>query len=348
MNSANRGEWSELYAIGYLLLNGGGFGADEHAKRDSSIFYKVLQIVDNPSGRFETIYTLGESEIQVTQEGIGIVKIKKSNLAPKLGTFFKQLVQQSGSRAFALTSGDALLKTLMRDKVSSSSSNVEDLHLILEDIETKISTPKLSFSIKSELGSPATIFNASHSTNLTFRIKGPSTAKPFSNASPVKTNLRTLIAEGFSLEFVEYDNPTLHRSLENIDSNLPFYLAELMLNYYTSTTTNLERLCNSSWPSNKKQSELKIQKIKKFLSATSMGMRANQLWSGYPKDFGGLLLVKENGDVLFYYLYNLQKFEEYLFRNLRFETPSASRHGFGQVYNHDGESRIKLNLQIRY
>ena len=68
MNSANRGEWSELYAIGYLLLNGGGFGADEHAKRDASIFYKVLQIVDNPSGRFETIYTLGKSEIQVTQE----------------------------------------------------------------------------------------------------------------------------------------------------------------------------------------------------------------------------------------------------------------------------------------
>jgi hypothetical protein len=33
---------------------------------------------------------------------------------------------------------------------------------------------------------------------------------------------------------------------------------------------------------------------------------------------------------------------------LRFETPSASRHKFGQVYFVDGDPRIKLNLQIRY
>jgi hypothetical protein len=79
MNSANKGEWSELYAIGYLLLNGGGFGADEYAKRDSSIFYKVLQVVDNTSGRSETIYTLEDSEIQIVQDGIGIFKIKKNH-----------------------------------------------------------------------------------------------------------------------------------------------------------------------------------------------------------------------------------------------------------------------------
>ena len=345
MNSANRGEWSELYAIGYLLLNGGGFGANEYARKDPSIFYKVLQVVDNPNGTLDTIYTLGDSEIQVTQDGIGIVKIKKKDLAPSLATFFEELVQQSGSRAFNLPSGDALLKLLMRDRLSSSSALVEDLHLIIEDIETKIATPKLSFSIKSEIGSPATIFNASHSTNLTFRVIGNPIPKPFSNTSPVKTNLHGLIDKGYSLEFVEYDNPILHKSLENIDSNLPSYLAELMLNYYLSKTTNLASLCDSTWSND---NSLQVSKIKKFLSATSMGMRANKIWSGYPEDFGGLLLVKEDGDVLFYYLYNLQKFEDYLFRHLRFETPSATKHGFGQIYTHGDESRIKLNLQIRF
>lgn len=344
MNSANRGEWSELYAIGYLLLNGGGFGANEFARKDPSIFYKVLQVVDNASGTLETIYTLGDSDIQVTQEGIGIVKIKKKDLGPSLDTFFEELVQQRGL-AFKLASGDALLKLLMRDRLSSSSALVEDLHLILEDIQTKIPTPKLSFSIKSELGSPATIFNASHSTNLTFKVVGKPNPRPFSNPSPVKTNLHALIDQGYSLEFVEYDNPILRKSLENIDSNLPIYLAELMLNYYLSKTTNLASLCNSTWF---KENSLPVSKIKKFLSATSMGMRANQIWSGYPEDFGGLLLVKEDGDVLFYYLHNLQKFENYLFRHLRFETPSATRHGFGQIYTHGDESRIKLNLQIRF
>jgi hypothetical protein len=55
---------------------------------------------------------------------------------------------------------------------------------------------------------------------------------------------------------------------------------------------------------------LKIQKIKKFLSAASMGLKAATEWSGYPEDFGGMLLVKKDGDVLFYYLYNMKKFEE--------------------------------------
>jgi hypothetical protein len=348
MNSANRGEWSELYAIAYLLLNGGGFGADEYAKRDNSIFYKVLHIVDNPSGRLETIYTLGDSEIQVTQDGIGIITIKKENLAPRLQEFFKELVQQTGSRAFNLPSGDALLKLLMREKLSSSSSNVEDLHLIIEDLETKIATPRRSFSIKSEIGSPATIFNASGSTNLTFRIIGNPQPGPFASPSPVKTNLHALVGRGYSLEFVEYDNSTFHQSLENIDSNLPVYLAELMLSYYLSSTTKLLPLCNSTWSDQKKGNSLQVSKIKKFLSAASMGLRANKIWSGYPEDFGGLLLVKESGDVLFYYLYNLQKFEDYLFKHLRFETPSASKHGFGQIYTHQGESRIKLNLQIRF
>jgi hypothetical protein len=348
MNSANRGEWSELYAIGYLLLNGGGFGADENARRDTSIFYKVLQVVDNPSGSLETIYTLGNSDIQVTQNGIGIVRIERENLAPSLDAFFKALVQHTGSRAFNLPSGDALLKLLMRERLSSSSSNVEDLHLILEDIETRIATPKRSFSIKSEIGSPATIFNASGSTNLTFKILGNPRPEPFLSASAVKTNLRALVDKGHSFEFVEYDNSTFEQSLENIDSNLPEYLAELMLNYYLSSTTNLSSLCNTTWANEKKGNALQVNKIKKFLSAASMGLRANKIWSGYPEDFGGLLLVKENGDVLFYYLYNLQKFEEYLFRHLRFETPSASRHGFGQVYYFQGESRIKLNLQIRF
>lgn len=348
MSSANRGEWSELYAIGYLLLHGGGYGADEYAKKDSSIFYKVLQLVDNPNGDLETIYTLQGTQIEISQNGIGMVKISKEQLGPRLEEFFAELISQHGSRSFSLNSGDLLLKLLLRDRLAASSALVDDLHLVLEDIETKVPSPKRSFSIKSEIGSPATVFNASGSTNLTYRVVGAQKAKPFANVSPVKHNLLELVDQGYSFEFVEFDNPIFCKSLENIDSNLPEYMAELMLAYYLSKTTNLAKLTDLIWPTTAAKSSTKISKIKKFLSAASMGLRANQLWSGYPEEFGGLLLVKENGDVLFYYLYNLQKFEEYLFKHLRFETPSATRHRFGQIYEENGECRIKLNLQIRF
>lgn len=348
MTSANRGEWSELYALGYLLVNGGGFAANEFAKLDQSVFYKVLEIVDNPSGGSETVYRLDGSEITVLQNGIGVIRLSKSQIEPRLRSFFDDLKSQSGSAAFGLQSGEVLLNLLMKTKLSASSAQTNDIHLVLEDFETKIPTPRRGFSVKSEIGNPATIFNAGQTTNLTYRINGQGTPKQFVGISGIKTNLKSLMQDGFSLEFLEYDSPTLHNNLLNIDSSLPKFLAELMLAYYQSTTTKLKGLCQSTWPQSHPESNLKISKIKKFLSAASMGLRPNTVWSGYPEDFGGLLLVKENGDVLFYYLYNLQKFEEYLYGALRFETPSASRHKFGQVYFVEGEPRLKLNLQIRY
>ena len=41
----NRGEWSELYTLGYLLSNGGAFGADENQSRMEDLFYKVCYVV---------------------------------------------------------------------------------------------------------------------------------------------------------------------------------------------------------------------------------------------------------------------------------------------------------------
>jgi hypothetical protein len=348
MISANRGEWSELYALGYLLVNGGGYGADELAKIDTSIFYKVLQVVDNPSGSKETVYTVEDSQILISQSGLGVVRIAKEEILPSLREFLADLVSKTDARAFSLASGDSLLALLMKSKLSASATLAADLHLVLEDIETKIATPKRSFSIKSEIGGAATVFNASGSTNLTYKVIGPRKAAPFEDISPVKSNLKKFLADGFTLQLHSYDNPKLQKSLENIDSNLPQYLGELMLAYYFDKTKSIKRLCESIWPSDQSDSDLKVSKIKKFLSAISMGLRANQVWSGYPQDFGGLLLVKENGDVLFYYLYNLQKFEEYLYSHLRFETPSATRHGFGQIYEVDGNQFMKLNLQIRF
>ena len=346
--SANRGEWSELYAIGYLIIKGGGYGADEFTKLDPSIFYKVLQIVDNPSGQSETIYKLNDKDVEIFQNGVAVIRVAKDQIATKVSSFFEELLLQAQSHAFMLASGQELMNLIRKDRLSASSALSADLHLVLEDIETKTETPRKGFSVKSEIGSPATIFNASRSTNLTYRIIGKGKPKSFENVSAVKANVKSLISDGFTLKFEKFDNPTFEKSLKNIDSNLPEYLAQVLLAYTHSTTTKMNKICDLAFPVTDSDSGLKIQKVKKFLSAASMGLKAGTEWSGYPEDFGGMLLVKRDGDVLFYYLYNMKKFEEYLFNNLRFETPSATRHGFGQVYQDGDGYFIKLNLQIRY
>ncbi len=345
--SANRGEWSELYVVGYLITRGGGYAADEFTKLDSSIFYKVLKVVDNPSGQSETIYKLHEHEVEIFQNGIAVIRIAKEDIAIKVNDFFNDLLDHAQEHAFTLQSGQELMRLIYKERLSASSSLTSDLHLILEDLETKIETTKKGFSIKSEIGSPATIFNASGSTNLIFRILGNGIPQPFEKVNAVKTNLKRLTNDGYQLHFEKFDNPTFERSLKNIDSNLPQYIAEVLLAYMHSTTTNIKKVCDAAFPKSDREADIKIQKVKKFLSAASMGLKAGSEWSGYPEDFGGMLLVKKNGDVLFYYLYNMKKFEEYLFNNLRFETPLASRHGFGQVYKQGQDYFLKLNLQIR-
>ena len=240
------------------------------------------------------------------------------------------------------------MNLIRKEKLSASSTLTSDLHLVLEDLETKAKSERKGFSIKSEIGSPATIFNASHSTNLTYKIVGKGTPKPFMNVNSVKKNLKQLLDAGFTLKFERFDNPTFEKSLQNIDSNLPEYIAESLLAYLNSRTTKIRKVCEIAFPSANPTSEIKVQKIKRFLSAASMGLKAATEWSGYPEDFGGMLLVKRNGDVLFYYLYNMKKFEDYLFNNLRFETPLASRHGFGVVFSEGNQHFLKLNLQIRY
>jgi len=44
----------------------------------------------------------------------------------------------------------------------------------------------------------------------------------------------------------------------------------------------------------------------------------------------------------------MDAFQNYLFKNTKFETPSTTRHGFGEIYQKDGGLFINLNLQIRF
>ena len=58
--------------------------------------------------------------------------------------------------------------------------------------------------------------------------------------------------------------------------------------------------------------------------------------------------IGENGDVLCYHIYNRNEFEDYLLNNTKLDTASSSRHGFGEIYEENGELYFNLNLQIRF
>ena len=71
-------------------------------------------------------------------------------------------------------------------------------------------------------------------------------------------------------------------------------------------------------------------------------------WDGDTTKFKGIILVKKEGDIVFYYLYNRKSFEDYLYKSVKFDRPHTTRHKYGSIYEQDGDSYIKLNLQIRF
>ena len=70
-------------------------------------------------------------------------------------------------------------------------------------------------------------------------------------------------------------------------------------------------------------------KFNKFLTAVALGMKPATIWDGIDEASGGYIIVKKQGDVLAYHIYNRNYFEEYLLKNTKYETASTSRHGFG-------------------
>jgi hypothetical protein len=73
-------------------------------------------------------------------------------------------------------------------------------------------------------------------------------------------------------------------------------------------------------------------------------MTSKKPWSGNFDVLGGYIIVKEDGEVLCYHIYNWNNFQDYLFNRTFIDTPSTERHKFGTL---DGD-KLNLNFQIRF
>ncbi len=78
------------------------------------------------------------------------------------------------------------------------------------------------------------------------------------------------------------------------------------------------------------------------------GTQISKEWDGIDETNGGYIIVKADGEILAYHIYNRNMFEQYLFDNTFFERASTTRHKYMTLYEENGEMFIKFNLQIRF
>src|SRR5690606_35417637 len=135
---------------------------------------------------------------------------------------------------------------------------------------------------------------------------------------------------------------------------LPSIISEVILLFFTTNLSSVSDLTKKVTTENPLHFNIEnnhpfyTYKIKRLLTDIALGMTPATVWDGKLDATGGYLIVKKNGDIICYHIYNQNDFEDYLFNNTKLETASSTRHNFGTVYEKADELFINLNLQIRF
>ena len=135
-----------------------------------------------------------------------------------------------------------------------------------------------------------------------------------------------------------------------IDSQMPVIVAEMLIGYYMKNIADSMALTDYVSQVNPLSCNMEFykHKIKDLLCAIALGMKPATAWDGTDEASGGYIIVKTDGDVLAYHIYNRDAFRGYLLKNTQLEKGSSSKHDFCSLYQEGGKIKIKQNSQIRF
>ncbi|MDR2089145.1 MAG: HpaII family restriction endonuclease [Clostridiales Family XIII bacterium] len=353
----NKGEWSEVYALLRLLADGKLFAADERPGRISNMFFPILKILreEVAGSKYEYHPDPKTAEVRVYLNDDEILKVPMRDFDSEATRLFNDINNRASSRgSFELPQSEAFIKRICVNKLKAPSSDKADISIQVHDVSTSYEHI-VGFSIKSELGMPPTLLNAGKTTNFIFAVKGldPKQIKPINaidTDSKIKDRMRAIAANGSKLQFRSLENQTFNDNLVMIDSQMPVVVSQMLIGYYSETANDCAKLADyvTQIDPLSCSAEFYRHKVKELLCAIALGLKPATQWDGTDEATGGYIIVKTDGDVLAYHIYNRDAFRGYLLNNTKFETGSSTRHGFGVLYREGGEIRIKLNLQIRF
>lgn len=357
MLTGNRGEWSEIYALLKVISDKQLYRGDGNLKKLEDVVLPIIKVLREESGGTYQ-YEIQQSVVLISGSGtefkipISEFKIHAANLLAR--------IKSSSNASFKVLEIETFIASFNCTSLKAKSGVKSDIRIVLHDAATGKS-PELGFSIKSQLGSASTLLNAGRTTNFIYKLEGetlPSQLVKEINLIDTRTKIKDRLVEianfGSSLSFVGTENPIFSNNLTLIDSALPEILAEMIFLFYTSTNNTLTSLVDEISKKNPLNFDTSAKhpfysyKIKRFLTDVALGMMPSKVWTGELEATGGYLIVKADGEILSYHIYNRNDFEDYLLNNTKLETASSSRHGFGVIYEKNGDQFLNLNLQIRF
>ena len=387
--SGNIGEWSEIYVFLRLLATGKMDVADDKLIAIPNEFYKIIAILRKEAST-DNEYLRADD----------IIKIKVRNDISGDLEEFQMSVEQ-----FAINA-DILLENLKtQTKASESYPTIQnflkelkiysikdighkrDITISIEDFHNGM-LQTLGFSIKSYLGKSSTLFNPGTGTNFIFQVNFPLGTEidinkfnkdtyegsPDGKKGKISYRISKIKELGGTLNFVDVQSECLNQNLRTIDTGMPEILANALLIKYMYDLTDWKDIVSKLNETNPMsfrisgESPIYEYKIKRFLLDAAMGMTPETPWNGTYDATGGQIIVKRDGDIVCYHVYELNRYHQYLFNETKLEQASTGEDKnnpghirinpktgkpnkpflFGWLYQEKGNYFIKINLQVRF
>lgn len=340
----NRGEWTEAYVFLRLLGVGRIYGADENFTKDDLAYIDIVNIIkDEPQKylRFERFIKDEIAEIQALEgeeNPIVFKVITAPELDKKASYLYNKIKEASGDRRFSVPDIELYLRDLQFNSPKATlSKKAKDLYgeksdIILTAEDSLDHTHSIvGFSIKSHLGSGATLFNCSATSGFVFRIDGCDEAGMHQlNSLDSFMKIIQAIKHKYKLEYIGCRNDAFSQNISIVDSQMERILSTAILinsGFYdkTHSYSKLTAICNKLSEINpigvKNPDTFYMAKLKDFLFASFAGMTASRLWNGRKKVTGGYIDVGRNGEMLYYRAISDDVFCNYLLANTHIDRP---------------------------
>lgn len=355
---ANKGEWAEFYAFLKILDERKLFAADKNLEIIPDKLFVFQRVFRTEKDGEQKIFDLTGSEIVILgKDGNVIKKFSDAELPSKIVRIFNK-IKASEQTTFEIKEATDLMSELECSRIKADNTTKADIEAEVLDRMTNVVTPQ-GFSVKSAIGGASTLLNAGKTTNFIFEVKGLDekhidSINAIDTRAKVQDRIHEIKKHGGKFVFKGVSKREFESNLKKIDTIFPAFVANMLLDFFSGkakTVSDLTSLLSTNAELKEKygltHSDYEF-KMKNFLQSTALGMVPSRIWDGFTKAHGGYIVVRDDGIVIYYHLYNRDEFLSYLYENTKFDSPSTSRHEYGSLYKEEGKLLFNLNLQIRF
>lgn len=352
-NKVNKGEWAELFVFLTALAEGRIYAADSNLNRVPDLFYVILSAIKDEDDSIHKEYARDEHcrQIVLFENGKEITRVSIDRFSAYAETVLNSI--KAGKGTFEIPEVEPFLSEINLTKIKAKSDSKKDIIFKIHDDFTG-AEPQIGFSVKSYIGSKPTLLNASGATRIIFNIEGKLTegfiddVNSVNTREKIKDRISVLEKHGIELSFNRVLNPTFNRNLQMIDYRMPEILSNLFKYSYFVKGKSIPSVVKFYCDADGEDEGLISHKVKDLLVASALGMEPNTQWDGLEDANGGYIVVKDDGEVLCYHIYDRNKLREYLYNNTKFDSPSSSRTGAGKITTEGDHYIFGLTVQIRF